>query len=693
MNKKVCSFALCLIRHLQSCNSLVGSQILQTTRNSRSRSAYLGLNPAFTGRVPCAHGQHADSFRFLSSKTPLSHRDGDLKSVTEESPLSVPNILDNGAQDPFEDDAHRTYLDPTEEASRNEKTWNRHRLREFSILCDTKRLHTISSPSDVLDLCGSDSLSVQHIKNSFTAMWLIFKRMKDHRVKINYEKQLMIEHQYFENLCHQAILSTHKMSPSELAYILLYVVRLQLPQSTMLVQTLLTFCQKHLHDFNVSEICVLCIALEGVESCDNVDSLRRKLRKQVEFRLPEIQKVLHLQVLMNFVGQDAPLSLKEELVKKALAMKDQFSLPNTHYMISSLAAINMSSLPLLTFCKRKLIDSIHSVPFWKMVRVLNACYRLSYQDEELLTAIGDYFFHTLYMWQTKRVSLLLHLMGNLGFRHVPLLDAFAEKIIANPQALNLKDLEFIANVYSVLNHLPEGRSQQFLDALNSSLELYLPHIAPSNLLSILYSFCVLGFFPSVPLEKLMNADVLNELLTLGKPNVEMNTWKLNKIKLCLHLEKKSPNMPGNADSIDLVTLPEASVSSPPDVETALKILVEDPTHLQKGIQLFKRYYLDFLLNVDGEQKKIVPLTYTPVAHNNSQTKRVAVLCCKASYFALGSLHVLGEQAMKIRHLKALGYHVVLVPLHKFSILDVPERVSFLKNQIFFNGSSSTEEQE
>uniref|UniRef100_A0A8C5MQU9 RAP domain-containing protein n=1 Tax=Leptobrachium leishanense TaxID=445787 RepID=A0A8C5MQU9_9ANUR len=605
MNKKVCSFALCLIRHLQSCNSLVGSQILQTTRNSRSRSAYLGLNPAFTGRVPCAHGQHADSFRFLSSKTPLSHRDGDLKSVTEESPLSVPNILDNGAQDPFEDDAHRTYLDPTEEASRNEKTWNRHRLREFSILCDTKRLHTISSPSDVLDLCGSDSLSVQHIKNSFTAMWLIFKRMKDHRVKINYEKQLMIEHQYFENLCHQAILSTHKMSPSELAYILLYVVRLQLPQSTMLVQTLLTFCQKHLHDFNVSEICVLCIALEGVESCDNVDSLRRKLRKQVEFRLPEIQKVLHLQVLMNFVGQDAPLSLKEELV----------------------------------------------------------------------------------------VSLLLHLMGNLGFRHVPLLDAFAEKIIANPQALNLKDLEFIANVYSVLNHLPEGRSQQFLDALNSSLELYLPHIAPSNLLSILYSFCVLGFFPSVPLEKLMNADVLNELLTLGKPNVEMNTWKLNKIKLCLHLEKKSPNMPGNADSIDLVTLPEASVSSPPDVETALKILVEDPTHLQKGIQLFKRYYLDFLLNVDGEQKKIVPLTYTPVAHNNSQTKRVAVLCCKASYFALGSLHVLGEQAMKIRHLKALGYHVVLVPLHKFSILDVPERVSFLKNQIFFNGSSSTEEQE
>ncbi|CAH2306395.1 FAST kinase domain-containing 2, mitochondrial isoform X1 [Pelobates cultripes] len=685
MSEKAYLCALRMMRHLKSCNSSVGLQLLQPTRNYTSRASVLGRKLLMkTQPFPSTYKQSATSVRFLSNVTPVSKGENDIKSVEGES-------LVDGTPNLFEEKLDSNYLNPLEDVI-TEEQWTPAKTRKTNNFAMAEEFQKCNSPSDVLDLCSSSSLSLKHISNSFTTMWITVKKIKQKQGQRQYEKQIMFEHQNFENLCRQAMLAAHRMGPGDLVYTLHAVVKLQVPQTTRLVQTLLRVCQERLNELEEREISIVASALDGMERCGNVDSLRAGLRVLVELRLPEIKRIMPLQTMMNCIGKDAPLSLKKKLENKALEMRGQFTLPNAQHMFASLAAINLTSLPLLNFCKRNIIDNIDVIPFWKMVKILNACIQLSYRDEELLTAIGDYILDTIYLWETKQVSIFLMQMAKLGFRHVSLLDSFAEKVIENPESLTLKDLVCIAKVYSLLNHLPEGQSQPLLAALNTSLHLYLPRISSPELLKVLFSLCNLGFFPSVPLEKLMREDVLNELLDLANPHIEDNTRMLHSIKMCLQLDENSPEMPG---LLDLMTVPVDNSRPQIDVETTLEAIVDDPADLQKGIQLFSNYYIGFIVVYNNRPVLVVPkkidFLLAQVVKSMLVSYCVAVLCLQRSHFAVGTLHPLGMLAMKIRHLKALGYHVVLVPIHKFKTLEMAERILFLRTQVFSGKSTAVEE--
>lgn len=92
---------------------------------------------------------------------------------------------------------------------------------------------------------------------------------------------------------------------------------------------------------------------------------------------------MSLQTMMRMLGKDAPLRLKQKLEvlfltiftftfaffylclnqlmlcicrlqTKALSMVDQFSLPNTQHMISTMAKMKFHSKPLLDVCSKKI---------------------------------------------------------------------------------------------------------------------------------------------------------------------------------------------------------------------------------------------------------------------------------------------------------------------------------------------------
>lgn len=116
-------------------------------------------------------------------------------------------------------------------------------------------------------------------------------------------------------------------------------------------------------------------------------------RMLVEMRLPEIKSVLALQTMMRMLGKDIPFELKCKLEVykfwfiqcitfipilivfssgsqpklicppctfqgKALSMTDQFTLPNTQYMISTMATMGFYSKPLLDACSKKIIGNL-----------------------------------------------------------------------------------------------------------------------------------------------------------------------------------------------------------------------------------------------------------------------------------------------------------------------------------------------
>ncbi|KAE8580176.1 hypothetical protein XENTR_v10024343 [Xenopus tropicalis] len=674
MNAKASLRLVCTLRPL--CDLAVGIRIPVFIRQNCTKA-----------RLVKAVKQHANlpartcqSIRFLSQETPACSDEKTAQpdvsvNLTRDTATQIKTKIDFNDGSPLADD----------ESLKQE--WVPSRAPEGSYAELLSALKRCMSPSDVLELCSSTSMNVKQISNCFTTMWETAKRIRTGQRR--YERQLMLEHPNFENLCRLTINAANRMRPEDLVYTLHAVVKLEISQRSRLVQTLLRVCQEHLNEFEEREVSVLASALECMDSCRNVDALRSGLRMLVELRMPEIKGILPLQTMMRAIGRDAPLPLKKKLERKALEMLDEFSLPNCQHMFTTLATINLRSLPLLDACSHKIINDMDGTPFWRLIHVLQACRELSYRNEGLLTAIGDYIVGTLYMWQTKQVTLIISMLENLGFRHVPLLDVFSEKVIQNPESLTFKDLLITVKAYSLLNHLPEGKSQQFLKALNMSLEFYLPRIPPVELLRVVYSFCILEYFPQQPLDKLLQEDILKDLLTSEKHNVEINERMLHSINLCLEFDKPSVTR----STVPLGKTSSTSFTTQPELQTALHAIVGDPSLMQYNVHLPNDYYIDFIFDLDTKQNIVVPVTASQMADKPLHVERVAVLCASMSSFALGTLHPLGKLAMKIRHLKTLGYKVVLVPLHEFGKLNVTERIQFLNSRIFIGKSSADEEPE
>lgn len=104
-----------------------------------------------------------------------------------------------------------------------------------------RQMDECSSPSDVLDLINNTTQTHQRLSNSLTRMWETTKKMSDDQRR--YELKLMFEHQGFEELCHAVILEAPKMRTESMAYSLLALVRLGVPQRSRVVQTLLRVIQ------------------------------------------------------------------------------------------------------------------------------------------------------------------------------------------------------------------------------------------------------------------------------------------------------------------------------------------------------------------------------------------------------------------------------------------------------------------
>ncbi|XP_015214870.2 FAST kinase domain-containing protein 2, mitochondrial [Lepisosteus oculatus] len=537
-------------------------------------------------------------------------------------------------------------------------------------------LTACQSPSDVLDLAEKYTLTWRRVSNSLTKIWETTKKLSEEQRR--YERRLMFEHPVFEQLCQRLMEDSHKMRSDDLAYSLLALVKLGVSQRSQVIQTLLRVIQENLNKFEERALSVLANCLEEMEGSINVDALKAGLRLLVEIRIPKIKNVAALQTMMRCIGRDAPVSLKRKLEHKALSMVRQFSVPNSQYMFTTLAAMNFPSKALLDFCSKKIAENIHGIPFWRLMYVLQSSRDLRYHNYTLLSAIGSYVASTFDMWSSKQVILFLLLFEDHGFRHVGLMDTFAETVMKDPDSLILKDVLNILKVYSQLNHFPQRHGQQFPESLSNVLETYLSKILPAELLRGVFSLCLLGHFSNVLMDKLQQKDVLDELLFQEGRNQGMHERMLHYVNLCLQLDS-----PFVSSTTALSVAKPPSTTFPVNLELlrTLQVILEGRS-FQKEVLLENGYFIDFSITLEKTVKNICDSTQENEAAISEDCRRVAVLCGQSSSFCLGTLHPRGKLAMKMRHLAALGYDTVLVPKHEFETLSEEERVEFLKKRIF-----------
>ncbi|XP_061745725.1 FAST kinase domain-containing protein 2, mitochondrial [Nerophis ophidion] len=522
------------------------------------------------------------------------------------------------------------------------------------------------SPSDLLDL--PDYNTPADVSSSLMCMWTIINKMSYKQRRC--ELQLIFEHPAFETMLQNAMTNVGSEPNENLAYSLLAMVKLGVPQRSRVVRMYLCACQEKLNTFDEKSLSILANVLKDMESSPNVNALKCGLRLIIEARLPHIKSVLALQKMMGLFGEGTSLHLKQKLEKKTLSMMDQFSIPNTQCMMSTMAEIDFYSKPLLQICCKKITENLIGVPFQRLIEVMRSLKQLRYRDVALLTGISDYIASTIDICSQKKVILFLSNFETLGFCPTTLMAAFAEKVIINPDSLKLVDLLCVLKVYSSLNYDLQQNRELFLQSISQALEFYLPQMSAFDLLKTCYYFCLLGHFPPALLEKLLQDSTLEGLKSQGNElRRQKNMFQM--VHMCLHLDQ--PVLPQPL-SVPPSMLGDVTLSDPPPKHQLLQLLQQvlcdqADAAVQEKVVVENFYFVDAVIT-------------RPVANQSeetsSQTERIAVLCPPFSAFCFTTSTPRGPLAVKLRHLKVLGYIPIMITEELSSV----EAGELLKEQMF-----------
>ncbi|XP_040609387.1 FAST kinase domain-containing protein 2, mitochondrial isoform X2 [Mesocricetus auratus] len=458
-----------------------------------------------------------------------------------------------------------------------------------------KLVQECNSLSDVLDTFSKAPTFPS--SSYFLAMWTIAKRISED--KRRFEIQLMFSHSAFSQLCEQMIRETQIMHYDHLLFSLNAIMKLGVPQNTLMVQTLLRVAQERINECDERCLSILSTVLETLEPCMNVNALRAGLRILVDQQVWKIEQIFTLQTVMKCIGKDTPPALKKKLEMKALKELDKFSVLNSQHMFEVLAAMDHRSVVLLNECSKMVIDNIHGCPYKVLISILQSCRDLRYQNEDLFKSIADYVATTFEIWTVKQVTFFLMLFENLGFRPPGLMDKLMKKVVEDPDSLNIKNIVSILYVYSSLNHAHKDQNREFLEAMASAVTVHLHHISSENLLSIVYSFCLMNYFPLTLVNQLIKKNIINELLTSG--DTEKNIHKLHVLNSCLKLDGSAYSKP--------VQIPLPQLPLPPShpndkVAEVLSHLLEGEGRFSRNVQLPHNYHIDFEIRMDNNRTKV-----------------------------------------------------------------------------------------
>ncbi|XP_071977159.1 FAST kinase domain-containing protein 2, mitochondrial [Engystomops pustulosus] len=623
-------YLLRTVRLLQSCQSYIRGRLPSILRTSSSSSGLLLTHKPWTP----ASTVTSIPFRFFNQETSVIAEENNTVSES-----SVCDSADHSHAHSGEDSLKADVQNPST-----------HPPRKLSCV-------------EVLDAFSGSAYSQHELYDSIKSMWNVLANSK--KLKSS-DKQLITDHPNFSTLCYEVMKSAPSMSNKFLVYSLNVFVSLKVNQKTRLVQTLLSICQQRLSSLKVGEISILANSLKMLESNKTVDILNSGICLLIELKCEDIKDVTLLQNLMRI----APTHLRQKFEEKALQMVYRFTVPQCLHMFSVLAEVNLHSESLLDACSHKLIDCLDELSCRRIISLTGYCSKLSYFNEKLLSAIGDNIMNNIYMWEKWQISAVLTSMAFLRFRYVPLLDYFADKIIEDVESLKTYNLMTVSKVFSIVNHLPEERGK-FLETLNTALDSLMNSMKKKDLLRTVYNLCLLGLVPAAAIQKLLEDKSLYSTLD----NVEKSY--LGHIKLCWLLE--SGSRPYSIENLENVKANHSD--SVMMCHTFLKNYFTDPCLYQENMQFPSSYFIDFVFTLDTNQRNLIPMGDVQKLENSQNITRIAVLCCTAGSFTLGNLHPIGKMAVKIRHLRSLGFHVVVVPVHQFIMLSEVKRVEFLRENI------------
>lgn len=496
----------------------------------------------------------------------------------------------------------------------------------------------------------------------------------------------LLENEVFRALCFQFEYESSKLSNTGLLNALQALIKLRIDPQSTLMASLLSESEERLGkgQLTAENLCALgesLLELEG-PSCAMLEQIVNHVQdKDIERWSPReivmVYKILQVTVREGKQCQN----LLNRLNCVTLRTVSQLSPNSLSVILNSLVVLRQTrAVPLVTaLCKH----SVKHVPYFtdhELVNVLEAFLYFGQKVQTFTEALERHVSKSILTMHPQTVSKVMQYCCKKMILSKPIFDAVAEGFISNADRLTTDQIAAYVIPFGTLNYLPPSASSLFRK-LETVLHTRLRHFQPHTLLNLLHSCVLIQRYPINFLPKIFSPYFLQKLQAQppGLNRVVMS--QLTQLFLTVTLECPFYEGPKLLSKYQVKAFPtlqsSADVHLFKRVKTGLLYLLKKRIYFASEVSTPYFYVVDIEIKLD-EEGFVLPAAQLEEVH-----RRIAVCVDGQNRFCAHSHHLLGEEAIKQRHLQLLGYEVVQIPFFEIeNIQNTRKMADYLHKKIF-----------
>ncbi|XP_072184764.1 FAST kinase domain-containing protein 3, mitochondrial [Excalfactoria chinensis] len=496
----------------------------------------------------------------------------------------------------------------------------------------------------------------------------------------------VLENEVFRALCFQFEFESSKLSNTGLLNALQALIKLRIDPQSTLIASLLSESEERLANrkLTVDNLCSLGESLLELEvpSCAMLEQIVSHMQeKDTKSWSPREMAVVYriLQVMAR--EREQYHDLLNRMNRATLTIAYQLNPKFTSIILNSLVALHQTQVvPLiLALCKH----SVKHVPYFtddELVSVLEAFLFFGHREQVFTEALEKHVPKSIPTMHPETVSKVMQYCCQKKILSKPILDAVAEGFISNADSFTTDQIAEYIVPFGTLNYLPPNASSLFRK-LEAILRTRFSQFQPHALLNLLHSCVLIQRYPVNFLPKIFSPYFLQRLQAQPPGLDRVVASQLTQLFLTVTLEcpfYQGPRLlPKYQVNAFLTTHCFLDVHLFKKVKSGLLYLLKKRLYFSSQASTLYFYTVDIEIKLD-EEGFVLPATQCEEVHT-----RIALCVDGQNRFCVNSHNLLGEEAIKQRHLQLLGYKVVQVPFFEVeSIKSCRKMAEYLHKKIF-----------
>ncbi|NWU68728.1 FAKD3 protein, partial [Pterocles burchelli] len=496
----------------------------------------------------------------------------------------------------------------------------------------------------------------------------------------------VLENEVFRALCFQFEFGSSKLSNTGLLTALQALIKLHIDPQSTLMASLLSEVEERLGkgQLTVKNLCTLgesLLELEG-PSCATLEQIVNHMQeKDIEKWSPREMVVVYKMLQVTVREGEHYQGLLNRMNSVTLTIVSQLSPKFTSMILNSLVVLHQTqAVPLVTaLCKH----SVKHIPYFtddELINVLEAFLYFGHHEQIFTEALETHVPESIFTMHPQTVSKVMQYCCQRMILSKPIFDAVAEGFISDPDRFTTDQIAECIIPFGTLNYLPSSASSLFVK-LETVLHIHFSQFQPHTLLNLLHSCVLIQRYPVNFLPKIFSPYFLQQLQAQPPGLDRIVTSKLTQLFLTVTLEcpfYEGPKLLPKYQVKAFLT-PHGSL----DVHLLKRVKAGLLHLLKKRIYFASEVSTPYFYTVDIEIKLDEEGFVLPAAQCEEVHRRIALCVDGQNRFCVNSHNLLGEEAIKQRHIQLLGYEVVQIPFFEIeSLQNCRKMAEYLHKKIF-----------